>query len=421
MSNKRILIWYRNDLRIHDHEPLYQAIKQGALIIPFYCFDIRQFKTTSFGFPKTGNFRGQFLLESVTDLKKSLQDLGSNLIIRQGYPEKIIPELIKQLEIDAVYFHEEVTSEETDIENTVEKALKPLNVTFKGFWGATLYHWDDLPFEVSKLPEVFTSFRKKVEKNSTVNPILISPRKLRSLPDIEVRKIIKEEKDQIAAVILEPLVQGAVGMKICRKEFLSEIVRMFKESGIIVIFDEVMTGFGRTGKMFASDFIKEQPDIMCLAKSLTGGFIPLAATVFSEQIHREFVAMDFKKTFLHGHTFSANPVACSAALTSLKLFDEDKTFKKIKLINKIHLEFLNELSRNSNVSKVRILGTIAAFDYQKVSNVYGSSESLLLRQKFLENGLLLRPIGNTIYLMPPYCIQEKILKQSYEKLIEILQ
>lgn len=237
----------------------------------------------------------------------------------------------------------------------------------------------------------------------------------------EVRKIIKEEKDQIAAVILEPLVQGAVGMKICRKEFLSEIVRMFKESGIIVIFDEVMTGFGRTGKMFASDFIKEQPDIMCLAKSLTGGFIPLAATVFSEQIHREFVAMDFKKTFLHGHTFSANPVACSAALTSLKLFDEDKTFKKIKLINKIHLEFLNELSRNSNVSKVRILGTIAAFDYQKVSNVYGSSESLLLRQKFLENGLLLRPIGNTIYLMPPYCIQEKILKQSYEKLIEILQ
>ena len=195
---------------------------------------------------------------------------------------------------------------------------------------------------------------------------------------------------------------------------------MFKESGIIVIFDEVMTGFGRTGKMFASDFIKEQPDIMCLAKSLTGGFIPLAATVFSEQIHREFVAMDFKN-FSTWTYFSANPVACSAALTSLKLFDEDKTFKKIKLINKIHLEFLNELSRNSNVSKVRILGTIAAFDYQKVSNVYGSSESLLLRQKFLENGLLLRPIGNTIYLMPPYCIQEKILKQSYEKLIEILQ
>ncbi len=138
MSNKRILIWYRNDLRIHDHEPLYQAIKQGALVIPFYCFDIRQFKTTSFGFAKTGNFRGQFLLESVTNLRNSLQDLGSNLIIRKGYPETIIPELIKQLQIDAVYFYEEVTSEEITVEKAVEKALKTLKVTFKGFWGATL-------------------------------------------------------------------------------------------------------------------------------------------------------------------------------------------------------------------------------------------------------------------------------------------
>ncbi len=237
----------------------------------------------------------------------------------------------------------------------------------------------------------------------------------------EVREVIKKEKDQIAAVILEPLVQGASGMKICRKEFLSQLVTIFKESEIIVIFDEVMTGFGRTGKMFAADYLKEEPDIMCLAKSLTGGFIPLAATVFSEKIHKEFVATDFKKTFLHGHTFSANPVACSVALRSLQLFDEDKTFNKIKLIKKIHSEFLFELSKNPNISKIRMLGTIAAFDYEKVSDVYGSSDSLLLRQKFLENGLLLRPIGNTIYLMPPYCINEKNLKKSYEKLIEILQ
>ncbi|MEL4894581.1 DASH family cryptochrome [Crocosphaera sp. Alani8] len=186
MSNKKILIWYRNDLRIHDHEPLYQAIKQGALVIPFYCFDIRQFNTTSFGFPKTGNFRGKFLLESVANLKNSLQELASNLIIRKGYPEKIIPELVKQLEINEVYYYEEVTSEEINVEDAVEKALKPLKVKFKGFWGATLYHWDDLPFEVSQLPEVFTSFRKKVEKNSTVNPTFISPRKLISLPDVEL-------------------------------------------------------------------------------------------------------------------------------------------------------------------------------------------------------------------------------------------
>ncbi len=237
----------------------------------------------------------------------------------------------------------------------------------------------------------------------------------------EVKKIIKNEREQLAAVILEPLVQGAGGMRICRKEFLLQLVKIFKEAGIIVIFDEVMTGFGRTGKMFAADFIDEEPDIMCLAKSLTGGFIPLAATIFSEKIHKEFVATDLKKTFLHGHTFSANPVACSVALCSLQLFEKDNTFKKIKMISKIHSKFLLELSKNPSVSKIRMIGTIAAFDYHRVSNVYGSTDSLLLRQKFLENGMLLRPIGNTIYLMPPYCISEINLKKSYEKIIEILQ
>ena len=113
----------------------------------------------------------------------------------------------------------------------------------------------------------------------------------------EVKKIIKNEREHLAAVIIEPLVQGAGGMRICRKEFLLKLVKIFKDAGIIVIFDEVMTGFGRTGKMFAADFIDEEPDIMCLAKSLTGGFIPLAATIFSEKIHKEFVATDLKKLF----------------------------------------------------------------------------------------------------------------------------
>ncbi len=237
----------------------------------------------------------------------------------------------------------------------------------------------------------------------------------------ETNKIIKQEKDNIAAVILEPLVQGASGMKICRKEFLSKIVKIFKEAGIIVIFDEVLTGFGRTGKLFATDHLKISPDIMCLAKSLTGGFIPLAATIFSEEIHSHFVDQDFKKTFLHGHTFSANPVSCSVALCSLELFEKDKTLQKIKSIAQIHSNYLSELSKNSNISKTRMIGSIAAFNYDLVPDTYGSADSLKLKKKFLENGLLLRPIGNTIYFMPPYCIKEKNLKNSYEKLIEILQ
>ncbi|MFL2661073.1 MAG: adenosylmethionine--8-amino-7-oxononanoate transaminase [Alphaproteobacteria bacterium] len=237
----------------------------------------------------------------------------------------------------------------------------------------------------------------------------------------KAKKLVKAERKKIAAVIIEPLVQGAGGMKICRKEYLTELINIFKESGIIVIFDEVMTGFGRTGKMFASDHLKVEPDIICLAKSLTGGFIPLAATIFSEEIHNEFVDDDLGKTFLHGHTFSANPVACSVALSSLHLFQKDKTFEKIKMISEIHKNCLNELSKNSQIFNIRMLGSIAAFNFSGISDVYGSKDSQILREKFLKNGLLLRPIGNTIYLMPPYCIKKKNLIKSYEKLNEILQ
>ena len=194
MSKKNILIWYRNDLRIHDHEALHQAIKEKSLTIPFYCFDLRQFEKTSFGFPKTGNFRGKFLLESLENLRNSLQNIGSNLIIRIGYPEKIIPQLVKELSIDAVYFHEEVTSEEIQVEKAIEKALITLNVKLKGFWVSTLYHRDNLPFEVNKIPEVFTSFRKKVEKYSTVNSTFSTPSKLPPLPDIELGNIPSLEK-----------------------------------------------------------------------------------------------------------------------------------------------------------------------------------------------------------------------------------
>ncbi|MEA5511304.1 DASH family cryptochrome [Crocosphaera sp. UHCC 0190] len=189
MSNKTILIWYRNDLRIHDHEALGQAIQEKALIIPFYCFDTRQFQTTSCGFPKTGNFRGKFLLESLDNLKKSLQKAGSDLIIRKGYPENIIPQLVKELSIDTVYFHQEVTAEEINIEKALQQNLSSLGVKFQGFWGSTLYHWDNLPFKVDQIPELFTNFRKKVEKNSTINPTFPTPKTLPKLPEIDLGKI----------------------------------------------------------------------------------------------------------------------------------------------------------------------------------------------------------------------------------------
>ena len=186
MTAKRILIWYRNDLRLHDHEPLVYALKQRAEIISVYCFDPRQFGTTSFGFPKTGSFRAQFLLESVADLRRSLQSLGSNLIIRHGHPETIIPELVKALNIVAVLFHGEVTSEETKVEKNLKSTLYKNGTKFKPFWGTTLYHPKNLPFEISDIPELFTTFRKDVEKQSTVEPALAVPKKLPPLPEVEL-------------------------------------------------------------------------------------------------------------------------------------------------------------------------------------------------------------------------------------------
>ena len=231
--------------------------------------------------------------------------------------------------------------------------------------------------------------------------------------------VLSSNKDDIAAVIFEPLIQGAGGMKVCRKEFLDKLLKKFRDAGVLIIFDEVMTGFGRTGKMFAADYLKTKPDIMCLAKSLTGGYIPLAATVFSQKIHDEFFGDDIKKAFLHGHSFTANPIACAAALTSLELFEKEQTLKKVNKISDIHCEFIKKLKK-INISKPRVLGSIAAFEYNAINQKYGSSENQELKNIFLENGLLLRPLGNTIYLMPPYCIKEETLYNCYEKIIEIL-
>ena len=233
-------------------------------------------------------------------------------------------------------------------------------------------------------------------------------------------KAFKEYGNDIAAVIIEPIA-GNMGFIEPDINFLKELRNLCTKNKTILIFDEVMTGFGRTGKMFATDHLTMKPDIICLAKSLTGGFIPLAATVFSEEIHKVFVDTNFNKTFLHGHSFSANPVACAAALSSLNLFNEDKTFTKIEEISKIHNDCLKKISKLQNISKIRKLGTIAAFDFKNISDSYGSLESLEMRKKFLENGLLLRPLGNTVYFMPPYCIKKENLINSYEKLIEILQ
>ncbi len=168
MIQQTILIWYRNDLRVHDHEPLFQASQSNRNIIPFYCFDQREFGKTAFGFPKTGGFRAQFILESVANLRENLKNKGSNLLIRVGKPENIIPELVQQLNITDIFFHREVTAEEINVEKALANNVTSLGVKLTSFWGGTLHHLEDLPMAVNQLPDVFTQYRKAVEKQATI-------------------------------------------------------------------------------------------------------------------------------------------------------------------------------------------------------------------------------------------------------------
>ncbi|AGY58032.1 DASH family cryptochrome [Gloeobacter kilaueensis] len=183
--SETILIWYRNDLRLHDHEPIYRALQQRAQVVPLYCFDPRAFGRTPHGFAKTGAHRARFLLQSVAALKDALEQLGSGLVVRLGEPEAVIPALVKELNISAVYYHQEVTSEERAVESALEIALKPLNVALRAFWGTTLFHLEDLPFDVAQLPELFTDFRKRVEESPTVREALPAPGQLSKLPEVD--------------------------------------------------------------------------------------------------------------------------------------------------------------------------------------------------------------------------------------------
>lgn len=187
MNNQNILVWFRNDLRSHDCETLYRASEAlkntGAQVFPVYCFDVRHFGETSFGFAKTGTFRAKFLIESVANLRENLRSLNSNLIIRIGHPKDVLPELAQQLEVGSVYYHAEITTEEKAVETNLGAALKEKNITYKIFWGNTLLHRDNLPFAIAKLPELFTHFRKQVEADFIVREVFPTPDSLNSLPD----------------------------------------------------------------------------------------------------------------------------------------------------------------------------------------------------------------------------------------------
>jgi deoxyribodipyrimidine photo-lyase len=185
MNGKTILVWFRNDLRVHDNEILLEAVKRSANIVPVFCFDPRYFTDTKYGTKKTGVFRAKFLLEGVNGLRQSLQKLGGDLLIRMGMPEEILPEICQQYHISEVYHHREVAAEETEISEKVETALWKQQINLKHFIGHTLYHKEDLPFPIKDIPNAFTSFKKKIERDSNVRPGFATPEKVVIPEDME--------------------------------------------------------------------------------------------------------------------------------------------------------------------------------------------------------------------------------------------
>jgi deoxyribodipyrimidine photo-lyase len=229
---------------------MHQALQKKAQVIPVYCFDDRQFCTTSFGFPKTGAFRAQFLISSVADLRNSLQKLGSNLVVQKGLPEKIIPSIAQKLNVTAVYYYEEVTSEELAIEKAIKKSLSEIGVKVNSFWGNTLYHLDDLPFDIPQTPELFTNFRQQIEKKSTVSPTFPTPQKLPQLPDIEVGEL-PDLKD----LGLEPRIsdeRGVLNFKGGETAGIARLNHYFWENNCLKDYKETRNGM--LGADYSSKF-----------------------------------------------------------------------------------------------------------------------------------------------------------------------
>jgi adenosylmethionine---8-amino-7-oxononanoate aminotransferase len=225
---------------------------------------------------------------------------------------------------------------------------------------------------------------------------------------------------ECACVIYEPLLQGAGGMKMYTAEGMDKFISLCRSYDVICIADEVMTGFGRTGKMFASSHCYEQPDIICLSKGITGGTMALGVTACTEKIHDAFVVEDKSKTFFHGHSFTANPLACTAALASLDLFEQENTMQHVDRITARHVQFAEQLRSLNNVKNIRLCGTVIAFEVRDTVDGYASDARERITEKSLKKGVYIRPLGNTVYLMPPYCISDEELDKVYQTVIEVI-
>ena len=228
--------------------------------------------------------------------------------------------------------------------------------------------------------------------------------------------------NEYAAFIFEPLVLGAAGMVMYEPEILDKMIAVCNKNKVFTIADEVMTGFGKTGKTFATDYLENKPDMMCLSKALTGGTIPMAITTFIQEVFDGFYDDDVNKALFHGHTFTANPTGCAAALASIELLEKPEMQENIIRINKNHLQFQKRIENHPKVKTTRVLGVIFALEVktENQESYYGNLRNKMYNF-FIENGVILRPVGGTVYILPPYIIEDIQLEKIYKTIENMLE
>jgi adenosylmethionine-8-amino-7-oxononanoate aminotransferase len=265
------------------------------------------------------------------------------------------------------------------------------------------------------------SFFTEAFRGSLIEVIRIPvPEKGREEESYTALKALAAANDY-AAFIFEPLVQGAAGMVMYGPEALDILISICKTNGIFTIADEVMTGFGKTGKTFACDYLATQPDMMCLSKALTGGTIPMAITTFTQELYDGFYDDDVNKALFHGHTFTANPTGCAAALASLDLLEQEGMQENIVRINNRHLAFKAKVEKHPKVKTARVLGVIFALEIEREGESYYGSFRNRLYDFFIGNGVIMRPVGNIVYILPPYIISDEYLEKIYEIIEEAIE
>lgn len=236
----------------------------------------------------------------------------------------------------------------------------------------------------------------------------------------KLARLLEEKGNEIAAVIVEPLLQGAGGMIVHPVEFLQKVRRLCSEHGVLLIADEVLTGFGRCGKMFACELAGVVPDMMCLSKALTGGVLPMGATLCSEDIYDAFRSTDRARTFYHGHSYTGNPIAAAAGVASLEIFENEPVLDRVAEISEIQVERLGAIRNHPAVADIRAIGTMGAIELRADDAGYFSKLRPALYRFFLDSGVLLRPLGNVVYVLPPYVISKDDLHCVHDVIAEAL-